>query len=96
MTTQAARLAGMFAENFKTFEAEAADDVRRARARMPEALRSPRSFIARSKPVIGLRDPRPTADRNQDLLRLQHRVRRTAEQSRLSRFASGFPARCRC
>ena len=41
------------------------------------------------------RDPRAAADRVEDLLRLQHRVRRGAEHARLSRSASGCRARCR-
>ena len=42
------------------------------------------------------RDPRAAADRVEDLLRLQHRVRRAAQHARLSGLPRASRARCRC
>ena len=42
------------------------------------------------------RDPRPAPDRLEDLLRLQHRLRRGAQHASVSRLPRAARARCRC
>ncbi len=106
---QAAKLAKMFVENFKTFEAHVAPGSTPAPRRstrhedrgigydswsFPIPFSSESSCLLRGRHRAG--DPRPAADGHQDFLRLSHRVRRAAERARLSRCASACPARCRC
>ena len=73
---QAARLARMFAENFKTFEAEVTPEVQ-----APAGTESVKEYRAGHRS----RDSRAAPDRLEDLLRLQHRVRGAAEHQRVSR-----------
>ena len=82
---QAANLARMFADNFKTFEGSVSPDVdRRGPPRM--------NYEA----VIGLEIHAQLQTATEDLLRLQHGVRRAAERARLSRLPRVSRARCRC
>ena len=85
----------MFVENFKTFEADVDADGRgrRARQRVSASRATSRDALrAGHRP----RDSRAAADRVEDLLRLQHRVRRAAEHARLSGLPRACRARCRC
>ena len=97
----------MFADNFKAFDAErrrrtwsAAGPSDRSRwLRRRSSPLSQSSVIARIEAGHRPRNPRAAADRVEDLLRLQHRVRRAAEHARLpglprvSRRAAGAEPR---
>ena len=101
-TRRPRKLARMFVDNFKTFED--GRDARRcappgrtlavsrelARVESPE-LELANSVRSRHRP----RDPRAAADRVEDLLRLQHRVRRARRTRTSVRSASACRARCR-
>ena len=56
--------------------------------------RQPRVHVLRA--CHRSRDPRPAADGDEDLLRLQHALRRAARTRTSVRCASACPARCRC
>ena len=89
---QAKKLRGMFLENFKTFEKDvdrpSRPPVRKCKREPESRSRVKRSQVADFRIGIRLhavraghrpRDPRPAADRHEDLLRLQHGVRRAAQ-----------------
>ena len=92
---QARRLAAMFAANFATFEAGVPAAVKAAGPRLDVIPRV--TILASRRPVRAggmlqdairtrhrSRDPRPAPHADQDLLRLQHQLRRAAEHPRLS------------
>ncbi len=107
---QAAKLAKMFADNFKAFEATAAPEIKAAGPRPDDcdAIREPAVAAGSDRslrdvePVIGLEIHAQLLDRDEDLLRLPDDVRCAAEYERLSgvsraagRAAGAQPARGR-
>ena len=105
-TRRRAKLARMFVENFKTFERRR--PVKRGRSNGSwHANRAPAASLSEPdtrsiqacdvfEPVIGLEIHAQLLTAHEDLLRLQHGVRRAAEHARLSGLPRACPARCRC